>query len=282
MEYHPSSPTPAPPMPVPGQIASLATTSQLGTFSRCYEAQTPLAVIGTGLLISVLAILVLGLLLLIATFLHVAFGSLALLLLMIPVLAVVYMIGGVLRSGHKVYVFRHGIIACQGSQITVLPWNQIQQIFHQQSWAVTLSSWKAEHVYRLTLHDAQSQTVELSSYIRGVKELGQIIEEAVASHLLPHEMQHYRSGNSVFFGPFSISPQGLTSTTKGQILPWHEVKSVDYVGNIITNRGNYGLRYVGVTKHDGTIWTAALETQIPNLALLFQMVREITPNSSAQ
>lgn len=265
---------------IPDQVSSLAITFQLGTLSQRYEAATPLTVIGRGLLLLALSALVLGALLMLAFFLQIAFPFFALLVLLIPILAVIYMIGGIVRSGDKVYVYTNGMIFRQGSKTIALPWNQIQQIFHKKSWVAALSSLRVEHVYRLTLHDAHNQAIELSSYIRGVKELGQTIEGAVASHLLPHVMQRYRSGNSVPFGPFSVSTQGLTDTIKGQTLPWHEVKSVDYVGNIITNRGNYGLRYVGVTKHDGKIWTAVLETQIPHLALLFQMVREITLSSS--
>ncbi|HEY7420281.1 MAG TPA: DUF6585 family protein, partial [Ktedonobacteraceae bacterium] len=155
MVHRPSLYTQTPSMQVPGQIASLATTYHLGAFLRCYEAQKPLTVLGIGLLIISLAMLVLGLLLLIAVFLHVAFGFLALFLLLVPILAVAYMIGGLLRSSHKVYVYSHGLIASQGPQTTTLPWNQIQQIFHRRSWAASLSSFKAEHIYSLTLHSTQ-------------------------------------------------------------------------------------------------------------------------------
>jgi hypothetical protein len=275
MVNRPSSYAQAPSVQVPDQIASLAANYQLGAFSRCYEAQKPLTILGTGFLIIVVAMLVLGLLLLIAVFLHVAFGFLALFLLLVPILAVAYMIGGLLSSGHKVYIYSNGLIASQGSQTTVLPWNQITQIFHKKSWAATLSSFKPEHIYSLTLHSAQGQTVEISSYMQQVIELGYVIEGEVVRNVFPQVMQRYRSGDTLSFGTFALNMQGITRTTHGDMLPWNEIKSVDYVGEIIAKRGNYGLRLVGVTKNDGRIWAASLETQIPHLALFFQLSREI-------
>ncbi|HEY7414010.1 MAG TPA: hypothetical protein VH593_02365, partial [Ktedonobacteraceae bacterium] len=84
-----------------------------------------------------------------------------------------------------------------------------------------------------------------------------------------------RSGDTLPFGPFALSMHGIIRTANGEMLSWYEIKSVAYVGEVITKRGSYGLRFVGVTKNDGTLWASSLETQIPHLALLFQLVREI-------
>jgi Tol biopolymer transport system component len=166
----------------------------------------------------------------------------------------------------RVLVFPNGILMIkEGIEITAL-WDDIAAVWqskvHRLFGIVTVN---ASHAYTIQLADGRE--FRFHGAIENVVELGNIIQQHVTKHRLPHTIDALEKGDTVPFGELSANAQGLSY--RQRTLLWRYVEGFEIKRNsiVIRERGN--------SKN----WASVKVTKIPNLSILLALVAEYRSRS---
>lgn len=118
------------------------------------------------------------------------------------------------------------------------------------------------HVY--TLISRRNERVVLSDIFKGVEQLAQSIEQSIFPILYDRAAAQYNGGQTIIFGPVSISKAGIQIGRKNY--PWPEVREVSIHQGILK-----------VTKKDGGWFSgaSAMASSIPNLRVLLSIIHQV-------
>lgn len=260
---------------VPAQISQQAMMFQLGSLRNVYKPRisSPLIVIGIALGIILADIVLFAIILLL--------GYIVYLLVIVPVFAIAYGIYGSLNCNLRVYEFEHGLLRSKGSQVNIIRWDQVAAVWQENkpsssSYLVggvlgaLLFGAQTRHIFKVSLHDGATFIFN-SSGISQIENLGQTIQQEVAQIHMPLAIVAYDRGNTIPFGPLSVSQQGI-SNQKGAILPWSQVNGVTVNMSVVTIMQNERVKK----------WVSAPTSKVPNLGVLTALVNYATQNTRQQ
>src|SRR5207245_2253538 len=118
--------------------------------------------------------------------------------------------------GLRYLVFPGHLVAVQGSKRTVLRWDQIREVYQ-----FVHPAWKKYNVVTRI-----GKTLTITGDTRGHTRLGDHIAERVAEILLPGALKRLEDGQTLSFGPLSISRAGIECN--GELVPWHHIGTLTF------------------------------------------------------
>jgi len=156
-----------------------------------------------------------------------------------------------------------GLIQTKGHTPTRIRWDDIETV-HYAVILVKVSGLRMppSHIYTLTCKDGQQY--QFDNTIKHVYELGESIQAQVAQRKLPGAIAALKRGETLAFGPFSITEEGITTTARGSVA-WNEIVEVEVFRGWVTVRRKTSR---------GTRNFASIKLQkIPNLGLFLALAR---------
>ncbi|MFI6604735.1 DUF6585 family protein [Nonomuraea sp. NPDC050536] len=127
----------------------------------------------------------------------------------------------VLSIGRRLYVCERGLVETRIGRVYVLPLERITGIRR----AVTELYINGAH--HATAHAVTVETVDRGRFtydnrFRNIEDLADILQQKVVNdYLLPLLVKRFVAGETVAFGPLSVSPEGIVR--KRKLLPWDEL-----------------------------------------------------------
>ena len=159
-----------------------------------------------------------------------------------------------------VVVCSEGLICIRG-KMHIMRWEQIMALWKD---ITTSSKGRVSHSYTLQLTDGTTWT--FNSDLVNVEELGAIIEDEVANHMLPYLLSAYRTGIPIHFGAITLSVHGISVQAGGQrVLPW------SYVQRLHLDDASLSIYKVGGPWD----WATLPISEIPNVGVLKRLADEV-------
>ncbi len=240
---------------LPPEAEQLAGTYQLGTPQAEYKVGSTKQIILWIILSAILGIVTL-----------VSPGDVMILMLIIllPCLGMIlyYAFRPLIYRSWHVYVCTDGFVFTRGNKIEAFRWDQIEAMWQ----AVTrryINGIYTGTVHRYTVRGRDARQVIFSDRFTNVEELGNTISRAITNYQLPQVIATYNAGNTLTFGPLSISTQGVSNGK--ELLPWSQVKEMG------VNRGVVTVRKEGKWLN----WSSARVAQIPNVFVFMALANYI-------
>jgi hypothetical protein len=169
---------------------------------------------------------------------------------------------GYRRSRRRAQVFDQGLVYSSGGATHTWRWDEIAFVW-QKIVRVSVNFIPVGTRYVYTLQHRNGQTIILDDGLRGIKHLGQTIQEETFTRLMPLAVGAYNNGETLYFGKLSISQQGIGNSK--QTIPWSEVKGVEI------NQG-----YVGVRREGKWLrWANVPAARVPNLFIFLALAKQI-------
>ena len=175
-----------------------------------------------------------------------------------------YMLYGVIYKNWAVYVYDRGFVHKKGNEAAQpFRWEQIEAVWynvvrHYRNGIYTGTT----HNYRVRRQDGYE--VVLNDRFTNVAALGDTVSNQVTGAKMPLVIAAYNAGQTITFGPLSVSRQGIQNAN-GTLLPWPEIKDISIQrGYVAVSRAGKWLR-----------WSSQPVRNIPNVFLFIALVRSI-------
>jgi len=162
----------------------------------------------------------------------------------------------------RVYVCTNGFISKRGSKVEVFPWEQIESMWQAVTKHYTNGIYTGTS-HKYTVRRKDGVKVIFNDKFARVEEMGNTLSRAITNYLLPQVISAYNAGNTITFGPLSISMQGVSNGR--ELLPWGQVKEMG------VNRG------VVTVKKEGKwlSWSTIRAATVPNLFVFMALVNYV-------
>ena len=190
-----------------------------------------------------------------------------------------------LANGVKigVLVFGWGIRVTNQEGETSIRWEEITELRKEVTQHNIHSTYQMHYTYRLQLASGQGKVFggmlgeRLDRPSRAtrlvvtpgvttpvtIEQIGRLLDAGVARVQLPLAFQRFEAGQTVSFGPLTVSEKGIATGDK--MLPWNEIKEVT------ARRGTVNVNKVGKRLP----WTSAAVSKIPNYSVFDALVRAV-------
>ncbi len=164
-----------------------------------------------------------------------------------PTLAVIFTVLGFLFIGVGIwtlrsqkqeqelafFTFQDGLVYAHHGQTDIIRWDAITEVY-----LYIYANRKARRTrYEYKLCGADGSVIKFNYYdhvVSGMKQMSDMIQQDVTRRQLPKMAAAYDAGQSISFGPLSVSKDGLGKGNK--MLPWPEVEDVQMSRGYITIR----------------------------------------------
>lgn len=231
------------------KVQQQATQNQLGPLSAMYKPSFthPIAIISGGLIIIIGGII-----------LGTIFHSIVFFTLFFSILAVIHVIVDFYNRNLCIYHFDQGLIRTKGNQIEVVRWEHVRAIFVE----IRRKEHRTNYLYTIECDDGAR--IMLTDVVERIETLGQNVQQSILNALWPSVVASYQAGNSLSFGPLSVSMQGIAQGI--EVLPWNQVQDVKQVQDII-KRDYIDVKSVGKTSN----WSHTLVSRIPNVIIFLRL-----------
>lgn len=236
--------------PLPVAVQQQAEIYQMASLTADYHPRftNPFAIIG----LAVLAIIV-DIALLVAMY---SAGFIVYILVVVPILAVIWAIRGLLFSNLHVYTFTNGIIRAKGRAVDVIRYDQVAQVFF-----ISRKGRYGSVSYTLTVVLNNGASFKFTNVMKYISTLGSTVQSEVVKRHIPLAMEAFKGGSVLRFGPFNVSLQGIG--TGSAILPWNMMQPV------ILYRGNVVIKQIGQRSD----FAKAKVAQVPNLSVFLTIAK---------
>lgn len=148
-----------------------------------------------------------------------------LLFFLLCVAGVVYylLLHPLLHGSWRIFACTDGFLVLKGSNPIPCRWDQVAFVWqrivrHYRNGVYTGTS------YKYTVQRSDGVQIVLTEMFRNVGQMGDRLQREVTNRLAPQALAAVNAGQTLPFGRFSLSRQGLT-TSKG-MLPWSQVQQV--------------------------------------------------------
>ena len=246
---------------LPDSVMQQAAQYQLGNFRKEYlpSFSNPLVIAGilVGSIVLDIAVLI---------WLVIALNLISFYLLAIPIIALIWAINAFKHANWRIYVFSEGYIHTRGSQFDIFRWDQIQAVY------VHIVQTRARSGMKLTFQVRRNDgtLLKYGSAIKGVGELGTIIQESVTRVQLPRVIEAFNGGAQMPFGMLNVSQRGLNDGKK--IIPWEQIDTIEVHQNKVALRQNGRVQTLGGVK----------ASELPNFNLLMSLVNYVVQGRRTQ
>jgi hypothetical protein len=171
------------------------------------------------------------------------------------VISIIYAYSAFRVGVMRVVVATEGLICIKGDRPTAWRWDEIEWV-KQANVNRYRNGLSLGITYKYTLRRKDGKQVVFTNRLKNVAWLGNTIQKEVARQLVPNATETYNSGETVRFGPVSLSHAGFGRNK--QLLKWGQVQSIRI------DRG-----YMLVRKPSGFFPFATIPlSEIPNLGAL--------------
>ncbi len=167
-----------------------------------------------------------------------------------------------LNSNRRVIVYEQGVVRMNKSLTEVVRWEDVDTFLqavtkHYINGIYTNTT----HIY--TLCRSNGKAVKFGDTIRKVEALGDTLQREVTRVLLPKFIEAYNMGDTLTFGPLSMSQEGLSNGK--EMLSWSQVQDVQVRQGIVS-----------VQKEDQwTNWSPVGIARIPNFYAFMALVDSV-------
>lgn len=171
--------------------------------------------------------------------------------------------------GWRVLLFPKGVAEVRGGKTTVLPWDDATHFWY----AVTKNYRNGIYVgttYNFTIQGENGQKLsfrngltDVSNKKVGVERLGEVMRDETMARLYPKYAAAYNAGQTITFGPLSISKQGISNGK--ETIAWEQVKGINL------DRGVINIQKEG----KWFTWKSATVGGTPNVFVFLSMVDQI-------
>jgi hypothetical protein len=236
--------------PLPLEVQQQAGMYDMGELTALYKPRftNPLVIIVLALLVIVVDI---------ALFVAIVnTGWIVYILGIIPILAIIYAVKGIANYNVRVYTFTNGLIRAKGKAYDVIRYDQVAQVFF-----ISKKGAYGSVSYTLTLVRSDGTSCKFSSVIQYLGTLGSTVQSEVVRRHMPQALDAFRKGNTLSFGPLTVSLQGI-GNGRGT-LPWNMVQP------IILQRGFVIVKQIG----QGSNFAKVKVTEVPNLPVFLGVVK---------
>ena len=236
--------------PLPLEVQQQAGMYDMGELTALYKPRftNPLVIIVLALLVIVVDI---------ALFVAIVnTGWIVYILGIIPILAIIYAVKGITNYNVRVYTFTNGLIRAKGKAYDVIRYDQVAQVFF-----ISKKGSYGSVSYTLTLVRSDGTPCKFSSVIQYLGTLGSTVQSEVVRRHMPQALDAFRKGNTLSFGPLTVSLQGI-GNGRGT-LPWNMVQP------IILQRGIVIVKQIG----QGSNFAKVKVTEVPNLPVFLGVVK---------
>lgn len=175
-----------------------------------------------------------------------------------------YLLYGVIYKNWGVYVYDRGFVHKKGNQPgQPFRWDQTEAVWYRVTRHYRNGIYMGTtHNYRVRRQDGYE--IVLNDRFAKVAELGDTVNNQVTGAKMPQVIAAYNAGQTITFGPLSVSRQGIQNAS-GNLLPWPEITDVSLQnGYVAVSRAGKWLR-----------WSSQPVRNIPNVFLFINMVRFI-------
>jgi hypothetical protein len=236
--------------PLPFEVQQQAGVYNLGALTGVYKPRltNPLFIIGM-----TIAAIVVDIAILIAIL---QTGWIVYVFVVLPFVAVVYAIRGIIDSNLRVYTFTEGLIRAKGKALDVIRYDQVAQVFF-----ISRKGSYGTVSYTLTLVRSDGARFKISNTIQYINTLGSTVQSEVVRRHMPQALQAFKAGNTLSFGPLTVNTQGI-GNGRG-ILPWNMVQP------IILQRGFLIVKQIGQNSNFARVKV----TEVPNLPVFLGIVK---------
>ncbi|HEU5227713.1 MAG TPA: DUF6585 family protein [Ktedonobacteraceae bacterium] len=247
---------------LPPEAAQLAATYQLGTPQTEYKVGVKKSTMITMIVIGILAGGGFGVGALNSTSQTSTMLVLLGFSLLFIGLALYYVFLPVIYHSWHVYVCTDGFAFTRGNAIEAFRWDQIEAMWQSVTKHYTNGVYTGTtHIY--TVRSRDGRKVVLNDKFANVEQLGNTISQQITNYLLPQVVSAYNAGNTITFGPLSISKQGVSNSK--ELLPWSQIKEMG------VNRG------VVTVKKEGKwlSWSSVMVAKVPNIFVFMALVNYV-------
>ncbi len=165
--------------------------------------------------------------------------------------------------GWRVLIFPNGLAQVRTGKTTVVPWDDVTHFWY----AVTRNYRNGVHIgttYNFTLQGKDGQKLSFSNGLANVEQLGNTIRDETMKRLYPRYAAAYNAGETIPFGPLSISKQGISNGK--ETIAWEQVKGINL------DRGVINIQKEGKWFN----WKTATVAGTPNVFVFLSLVDQIT------
>lgn len=162
----------------------------------------------------------------------------------------------------RVYVYSEGFAYTRGGKLDAFRWENIESALYSVTRRYMNGIYMGtQHKY--TVLGTDGRKVVLNDRITSIERLGEIISEMVTRVKLPEALASIQAGNTLSFGPLSVSLQGVSNGK--ETLSWEQVTAFQVSSGIITVRK--GGKWLS--------WSAVPVAKIPNVFVFLALVDAI-------
>lgn len=170
------------------------------------------------------------------------------------------------RGRKVVRQYARGLVILSGRRGSALPWDEVREI-HTHSVRYGLGRRPWGRLGELTLVARDGQKLRLDQSLNEYDELAEAVKRAVYPPLLEAYTRAFNHGESLPFGPLSLTAEGIRNGRK--TLRWEDLSQARL------ERG--WLEAVPLDRHHGPKMRFPARA-IPNVDLCLQLIQELTPN----
>ncbi|HEY2785257.1 MAG TPA: DUF6585 family protein [Fimbriiglobus sp.] len=200
-----------------------------------------------------------------------------------PFLGVMLLVHLIRHRGVKVLLFPTGVLHLRPGHVDSFPWEEITRVTIRAGAGTAVVDKDANGTIRSAwitvpttvvqvwnswtqLTRADNVQAKLTTVLAGYPDLAKEIQRETFAHLWPPVRDAFAAGESVPFGPFSLSAEGLASTVGKKKLAWQDVKKI-----------TPSQKMLSIEKKGKWIpWMAVTLEQIPNPHLFFALTNLAT------
>ncbi|HEY7358926.1 MAG TPA: DUF6585 family protein [Ktedonobacterales bacterium] len=127
------------------------------------------------------------------------------------------------QGSWRIYGCADGLVLLKKNNAVACRWDQIAFVWQH---IVTYYSYgiRTGTSFKYTIQRTDGVKIVITQTFRNVSQLGAQVQREVTSRLAPQALAAVRAGQTLPFGPFSLSGQGLA--TPREMIPWSEAPQV--------------------------------------------------------
>ena len=179
----------------------------------------------------------------------------------LAVIGAIVLIGRQRRRDLCVRIFADGFTRTLAGRTEVVRWDEVAEVVQNvtQTYRGNVRT-NTTHIYTVRLTNGRKFV--FNGQVDKIAGLGSALQQHCAAGMLPRAREAYQAGESVTFGPFSVSRAGIA---KGKAtLPWEQVEQVELRQGVLHIR----------KKGERRDWAFAMASKIPNLPVLMALANQ--------
>jgi hypothetical protein len=173
-----------------------------------------------------------------------------------------YVLTPVIYRSWRVYVCTEGFVFTRGGKVEAFRWDQIESMLQAVTRRYTNGVYTGT-THKYTVRRRDGGQVVLNDRLADVEELGNTISDKVTNYQLPQVISAYNAGQTITFGPLSISMQGVSNGK--ELLPWNQIKEMG------VKQGVVSVRKEGKWLN----WSTVEVAKIPNIFVFMALVNYV-------